>query len=100
MVVVWAASGASSLSHARFACVPVVFDAFDAAKDVIRHGENGILVPEGNLEKFADELSRLMSDSILRERLARNAEEDINRFSVENVCARYIELFTMLQAVL
>lgn len=82
---------------ARFACVPVAFDAFDAAKDVIAHEKNGILVPEGNIEKFAEELGRLMNDLPLRERIARNAEKEINRFSVENVCCRYLDLFTMLK---
>ena len=82
---------------ARFACVPVVFDAFPSARDIVSDGENGIVVREGEIEKFAAELSRLMDDSAEREHLGACAARDVERFSLPAVCARWLDLFENLK---
>lgn len=42
-------------------CVPVIFDSFSAARDVVKDGETGILVPSFDLEEYICRLSSLMS---------------------------------------
>ena len=78
---------------AAFACVPVAFDSFAAVHDIISDGKNGALVPAFDLEKYAETLARLMSDDAERERLARAAQRDVARFSVEKIADRWEQIF-------
>ena len=79
---------------ASFGCVPVAFDSFAAARDIISDGENGCLVPAFDLDAYAETLARLMSDDALRERLAENALAQIpEKFSPEKIGAQWEALF-------
>ena len=78
---------------ASFGCVPVAFDSFAAARDIVSEGENGCLVPAFDLDAYAETLARLMSDDALRERLAKNACRDAVRFSPAHIIDRWFELF-------
>ena len=82
------------IEAAAFACVPVAFDAFPAAKDIISSGENGCLVPAFDTDKYAETLAALMSDDALRERLARNALAQIpEKFSPKKIGDEWEKLF-------
>ena len=84
---------------ASFGCVPVAFDSFAAARDIISDGENGCLVPAFDLDAYAETLARLMSDDALRERLAKNALAQIpEKFSPEKIGAQWEALFRKLLA--
>ena len=53
--------------------------------DVIQNGRNGVLVPPGNIEKFARALEQLMGNAEERERLARHAIADCQQFDEEHI---------------
>ena len=61
------------IEAASFGCVPVAFDSFAAARDIIDDGGNGCLVPAFDLDAYAETLARLMSDDALRERLPKKS---------------------------
>ena len=87
------------LEAASFGCVPVAFDSFAAARDIIDDGENGRLVPAFDLDDYAETLARLMSDDALRERLAKNALAQIpEKFSPEKIGDAWEALFRKLLA--
>ncbi len=77
---------------ATFGCVPVAFDSFGAVHDIIADGENGRIVPAFDLDKYAETLAELMSDSALRERLAQNALHIAEKFSPEKIGAAWEKL--------
>jgi glycosyltransferase involved in cell wall biosynthesis len=52
---------------------PVVGARAGGIPDLVRHGENGILVDPDDIEGLADALTRLLSDKALAERLAAGA---------------------------
>ena len=82
------------IEAASFGCVPVAFDSFASARDIINDGENGCLVPAFDLDAYAETLARLMSDDALRERLAENALAQIpEKFSPEKIGAQWERLF-------
>lgn len=56
--------------------VPVA-TAVCGIKDVIRHGENGLLVPPRDPERLVATLQRALDDRALRERLGRQAHADV-----------------------
>ena len=57
--------------------LPAVCYATDGVVDVLRDGENGFLVPPGDVDAFADRLERLLGDADLRRRLGAAAAASI-----------------------
>lgn len=67
---------------------PVLAAAVDGLPEIIRHGENGWLVPRLNQQLLSKALINLAQEPQLRERLAERGKQDVRaRFSVD----RYIE---------
>ena len=65
-------------------------------REIIRDGEDGFLVEEGDTDRFEACLVRLMKDERLRQEMGRRARENITRFSQENVMARWRQLYEEL----
>lgn len=81
---------------ASLGCVPVAFSSFYAVRDIISDGENGLLVPAFDLDQYAEKLTKLMSDTELRERLARSAFHSSFRFSKSKIAEDWLSLFDEL----
>lgn len=58
---------------------PLVVSAIGGLKELVRHEENGLLVPERDPQAIAAAVRRLVEDKPLAERVARNARDDIVR---------------------
>lgn len=76
--------------------VPIAFQSFASVTDIITHEANGILVPPFDMNRYARELSSLMTDTDKRTRLAQQAMHDVKRFSVSNVVDQWEALFESL----
>ena len=76
-------------------CVPILYDSFASAKDVVTDGENGFLIPYRDRTAYIAALQRLMSDGELRKRMSEACVRSSERYSVENVAAKWNELFSM-----
>jgi len=78
------------LIEAMAAGVPVVATDIPAARDIVHHGETGLLVPVGSPEELAAAIRRVMSDYSLRHRMAHRAQEDVRkRFAWDGVMRQY-----------
>jgi len=77
--------------------VPVVsFDFKCGPKEIIQDGINGILVPEGDIEKLANSILRLIQDSTLRNELGINAKNVLTTFSQDRIMGMWEQCFTHL----
>ena len=77
--------------------LPVVsFDYKCGPKDIISHGENGLLVSNGDIEGLAVAMMKLMEDEAYRKRLSDNARKIVSTYSEETVMNRWIGLFNSL----
>lgn len=66
--------------------LPIVTTDVPGCREVVRHGENGFMVPPRNTEALAQALETLLCDSVLRERMgARSREIAIAEFSEDRV---------------
>ncbi|MGT2445745.1 glycosyltransferase family 4 protein [Ensifer adhaerens] len=78
------------LLEAMAAGLPVVSFACDwGPTDMIANGEDGILVPNGDIAALADALSNLMADEALRARLAANAEANVRRYDAAHILSQW-----------
>ena len=64
---------------------PCIASAVGGNLEVIRDGETGVLVPDGDVEALTEAMQTLASDSALCDKLADAASEDISRFSWERL---------------
>lgn len=61
--------------------------------DIIVDGENGLLVPPGDMMALAQALRRLIDDPALRERLGRAAKERASMYTAELMVPRFEALY-------
>lgn len=87
-----------TLLEAMAAGVPVAaFDCAPGVREIVEHGEDGLLARLGNTMELAGHLRVLMSDRELRERLGDNAFRNVQRYSSAEITDRWEELFTFLE---
>ena len=74
--------------------LPVVsFDCPCGPKDIVRHGDDGLLVPSGDVEALSDSLLRMMSDDSLRQRMSAAAVKNVRRYQLSEIAERWKSLF-------
>ncbi len=79
--------------------LPVVsFDYKCGPKDIIQHGINGLLVPEGDVKALANAMMEVMADEAYRRMLSQNARKVVDTYSEEAVMKQWIRLFTSITA--
>jgi glycosyltransferase involved in cell wall biosynthesis len=81
------------LIEAMAAGIPVVGTNAPGIRDVVKHGETGLLVPVGSPPELAEAIRRVKDDSALRHRLVARAREDVyERFTWQAVLEQYADL--------
>ncbi|MFN3076184.1 MAG: glycosyltransferase family 4 protein [Alphaproteobacteria bacterium] len=81
-----------ALCEAMACGLPVIATDTDGPKAIVRHGENGLLVPGENPGAMARALDEMMSDPALRNRLGQQATEIADRFSLERILPQWESL--------
>jgi glycosyltransferase involved in cell wall biosynthesis len=80
-------------------CVPIVTAIRSGVPEVIRHGENGFLVPVGGIREFGDCISALANDNSRLDRMRQNAHATVrDRFGIDKMTAAYIDVFERIIA--
>lgn len=68
-----------------FGCVPIVYDSFAAASDIIQDKFNGRLIEPFNENKFNEALTETIENESQRSFMSQNAIYDSSRFSLETI---------------
>ncbi len=77
--------------------VPVVsFDCPHGPRNIIKNGEDGILVENLNTQALADNICYLIENPEIRKEMGEKAKRNIKRYSRENVMKQWTELFNHL----
>jgi glycosyltransferase involved in cell wall biosynthesis len=86
-----------ALLEAQAAGLPIVsFACKCGPKDVITEGEDGILVPEGDIGGLSNGMKRLMEDESLRLSMGQAAFRNSVRFDKEKIMSQWENLFREL----
>lgn len=87
------------LLEAAAAGKPIVTTDTPGCREVVRHGENGLLVPPRDAEALARALKTLIADEKLRERMGRRGREIAEaEFGIEKVVTETLAVYRSLLA--
>ena len=74
--------------------LPVIsFDCPCGPKDIVRHQEDGLLVPSGDVAELSDAIHQLLSDDALRHEMATKAIVNVRRFELSEIAERWKNLY-------
>ena len=71
---------------------PVVATAVGGVPEVVRNGENGLLVPAGDVDSIAGAIGRLAGDEALRAALAAQAADSVADLAEARVLERIVRI--------
>jgi glycosyltransferase involved in cell wall biosynthesis len=93
--------GASLAVMEAMACrkAVVAFD-YPFSKEIIKHNENGYLVPAKKVNALSSGISVLLSDAKLRRRLGENAHQSIvKNHDAKHVVRKYLEVYSRMLSI-
>lgn len=73
-------------------CPVIAADCDSGPREIIQHGENGLLVPVGNIDALAAALQQLFNDEALRQRLSTAAVKVRERYSKKAIVSQWERL--------
>ena len=86
-----------TLTEAMACGIPVIATSTDGAREIVRHGVTGRLVPIAQPEYLASSLLELLNDADTRQIYARQARADaLNRFSLTQMVDRTENLYQQI----
>lgn len=80
------------LEAAAHGCVPMAFDSYAAARDIINDGVNGVLIRPFEIHTYIDRLSDIMENMDKRQMMAKQAKIDVDRYAPERIMMQWIDL--------
>ena len=86
------------LEAMAYGCPVISVDCDTGPRDIIRNGEDGLLVAQNDPAALVTGLDQMLEDGALRKRLASRAVEVVERFSPERIREMWQELFDELEA--
>ncbi|MBJ2172627.1 glycosyltransferase family 4 protein [Aureibaculum sp. A20] len=82
----------NAISEAMAVGLPVVsFNCDVGPSEMIEDGENGFLVPVGDVDQFSKKIVQLMNDENLRNKFSLNASEIQDKFSIDKISKEILE---------
>lgn len=76
--------------------VPIAFDSYPALHDIITDGYDGRIIPDDDLEVYADCMEELMHNREKREQMALNGLESCRRFEINKIVEQWVKLIESL----
>lgn len=76
-----------------YGVVPILFDSFYSASEIVTDGKDGFLIPPFEISVFAQKLNRLMKQVDLVEKYGVASNEASKRYSFENIYGYWKNLF-------
>lgn len=75
-----------------YGCIPIVFNNFAAAKEIIENQKNGILIENLDKSKYTEQLNILMTNEDLRKEMSIKAYQKASLFTIDYLINNWIEI--------
>jgi glycosyltransferase involved in cell wall biosynthesis len=75
---------------------PISFDCPFGPREIIKDGEDGFLVDNGNIKALADKINFLIENEAIRKKIGQKARINVERFKIETIMAQWNALFNSL----
>ena len=86
------------LCEAMYAGLPCIStDCISGPRELINNGENGLLVPIGDVIKMERALEILIQNTGLREKLGKKATKDCCRLKIDNISEKWLMMLSELE---
>lgn len=79
-----------------YGCVPITFNSYESASDIITSGINGLLIKPFNINEYVSKLQLLINDSGKRQNMSINAIQNAQRFSIDRIGNEWMTLLESL----
>ena len=81
------------LLEAKSVGLPIVsYDCPFGPRNIVKDQQDGVLVEQNNVGKFAEEVIKLIADKELRLKMGQNAIENVNQFAIDKVMKMWTNL--------
>jgi glycosyltransferase involved in cell wall biosynthesis len=80
-----------------YGCVPVMFNSYSAAQDIVNHNQDGVLVKPFDTAAYIYETMALVYNQKKLQQMAANAFENVNRFSYAETYKKWDVVFKSLK---
>ncbi|WP_461811212.1 glycosyltransferase, partial [Faecalimonas sp.] len=70
----------------------ISFDIISGPKEIIRDGIDGFLIQPYEKEKMVEAIEKLINDTSLRKKMSENAEDNLSKFSEEEIMKQWKQL--------
>ena len=80
--------------------LPIITTNGPGCRDVVRNGQDGLVVPAGDAEALADSMLRVLHDPTLRNELVRSAQKRAPDFSWDHVVELYLSGYRRVRELL
>ena len=80
------------LESLKYGLVPMAFDSFPAAKEIIDNGVNGILVTPFSVNEYAKKLDQMMTEDNTREKIQKAALASAKQFDDRLIAKQWLQL--------
>lgn len=76
--------------------VPVVFNNWENLQDIVVHNESGFLIKKNDIESYIERIKFLFDNDISRYKMAENAKNQVDNFSINQIGRNWLDLFKNL----
>ncbi|MQP52063.1 MULTISPECIES: glycosyltransferase [unclassified Flavobacterium] len=80
-----------------YGCLPMLFDSYAAASDIVWHNRNGVVIQPFDVEDYVVQTKNLMNNPDKISELAIHAYENVLRFSYEETYLKWKKVFNSLK---
>ncbi len=75
--------------------IPVIATKVGGIPEIIKNGENGLLVEKENPQELADAIETLIGNQEFRKKLAEQAFQDIQKFQLSEMVSKYLRIIEL-----
>ncbi len=75
---------------------PLVITDLECFQDIYHNGENCLMVPAGDSRALAEAIARILRDPSLAQALAAGGKDSLERYSMERIAQRYMQVYEEL----